>query len=236
MGGSVSIPTPVTSAAIRRVDAGQWSVTAGSISTAISTAATKRRGWKRSAGLPPTWGCRSTASLGPSNGNGQPYQVREWTYRNALTGEKAVQVVERYDGACWRKDCLERFVHKHPWLRREEKWRGWPTDGFLLLEHVPQASDLSEKTLCAHGGDEISCTSCTSCTTTTVLNENSALRDWAIIAEGETTAEAAAACGYRAFSYQGGSNGAGKADYLPRAGPERPHCAGTMTDLAEARR
>lgn len=27
---------------------------------------------------------------GPSNGNGQPYQVREWTYRNRLTGEDAV--------------------------------------------------------------------------------------------------------------------------------------------------
>ena len=34
-----------------------------------------------------------------------------------------------------------------------------------------------------------------------------------MIAEGETTAEAAAACGWRSFSYQGGSNGADRADY-----------------------
>ena len=39
-----------------------------------------------------------------------------------------------------------------------------------------------------------------------------------MIAEGETTAEAAAACGWRAFSYQGGASGAHRADYSPVAG------------------
>ena len=51
----------------------------------------------------------------------RPYQVREWTYHNELTGEDAVQVVERYDGACWREDCGDRFAHKHPWLKTRRK-------------------------------------------------------------------------------------------------------------------
>ena len=37
-------------------------------------------------------------------------------------------------------------------------------------------------------------------------------------AEGETTAESAAALGWRAYSYQGGANGVGRADYSPVAG------------------
>lgn len=40
----------------------------------------------------------------------------------------------------------------------------------------------------------------------------------AILAESESTAESAAALGWRVFSYQGGANGAGRADYSPVAG------------------
>ena len=45
-----------------------------------------------------------------------------------------------------------------------------------------------------------------------------AVPEWAIVAEGEKTAEAAAELGWRAFSYLGGSNGAGRADYSPVRG------------------
>ncbi len=142
---------------------------------------------------------RITANLGlpeyqpPSmeGSGGQPYQVREWTYSNLTTGESAVQVVERYDGPCWRDDCPDRFAHKYPWLRRDKKFEGTPTGGFLLLEHpVLDPADPDEKK------DETR----------------------VIIAEGETTSAAAAELGYRAFSYQGGSNGAERADYSPVAG------------------
>ena len=151
---------------------------------------------------------------GPSNGNGQPYQKREWTYRNATTGENAIQVVERYDGPCWRDDCADRFAHKHPWLRRDEKFQGRPTAGFLLLEHAPSCSDCPEKADSDSGSGGNPCTPCTPCTKTPVSNGSK----WGIIAEGETTAEAAVACGWRAFSYQGGAAGAARADYSPVAG------------------
>ena len=151
---------------------------------------------------------------GPSNGNGQPHRIGEWTYRNPTTGESAVQVVERYDGACWRKDCNERFAHKHPWLRRDEKFRRQSTAGFSLLEHAPLCSDCPEKGVSDSGPEVNPCTSCTSCTKTPVSKSP----EWAVICEGETTAEAAAACGWRAFSYQGGAAGADRADYSAVAG------------------
>ena len=158
---------------------------------------------------------------GPSNGNGQPYQVREWTYHNRLTGEDAVQVVERYDGACWRKDCAERFAHKHPYLRHRGKWAGWPTDGFLLLEHSPAGPETPKNGVSVNFSDANPCTPCTPCTRTddsTGPENASGARNWAIIAEGETTAEAAAACGWRAFSYQGGASAAARADYSAMIG------------------
>ena len=142
---------------------------------------------------------RITANLGlpeyrpPSmaDSDGQPYQVREWTYTNPATGESAVQVVERYDGPCWRDDCADRFVHKHSWLRRNKDFEGKPTGGFLLLEHP-----VLDPAYPAEKPDDTK----------------------VIIAEGEKTAEAAAELGYKAFSYQGGSNGAERADYSPVAG------------------
>ena len=158
---------------------------------------------------------------GPSNGNGQPHQTREWTYRNAATGESAVQVVERYDGACWRDDCSDRFAHKHPWLRRDEKFRGRPTDGFLLLEHLPPASGNPENVVCDFPTDGNPCNSCNPCNQTAVRDEHKTgdgTGNWGVICEGETTAEAAAACSWRAFSYQGGASGAGRADYSPVQG------------------
>ena len=153
---------------------------------------------------------RITESLGlpayrptsiPENG-GRPYQVREWTYHNPTTGEKAVQVIERYDGPCYREDCAEWFAHKHPWLRREEPFKGQPTDGFLLLAYEPDPSRQRQNP----------CNPCNPC------NESGCgdacdRSHFVMIAEGETTAEAAAACGWRSFSYQGGSNGADRADY-----------------------
>ena len=161
---------------------------------------------------------------GPSNGNGQPYQVREWTYRNPTTGESAVQVVERYDGACWRDDCSDLFAHKHPWLKRDEKWRQKPTSGFLLLEHtiptIMPDDNQPENATCESPVNGNPCNRCNRC------NENAALDqrkgddgtgNWGVIAEGESTAEAAS-CGWRAFSYQGGANGAARADYSPVAG------------------
>ena len=161
---------------------------------------------------------------GPFSGSGQPYQVREWTYHNLLSGEEAVQVVERYDGPCWRDDCAERFAHKHPWLRRPEKWLGCPTDGFLLLEHSsapPEEPKTPKNGVSVKISDVNPCSSCNPCSDEPhegSHSEGSGTRNWAIIAEGETTAEAAAACGWRAFSYQGGANGAGKADYSPVIG------------------
>ena len=156
-----------------------------------------------------------------SNSDGRPYQVREWTYHNPATGESAVQVVERYDGACHREDCGDRFAHKHPWLRRQKGFSGKPTDGFLLLEHAAPGLKTPENRGALKISDGNPCTSCISCTRTAVPNSvdgASGVPKWAVIAEGETTAEAAAACGWRAFSYQGGSNGAGKADYSHIAG------------------
>ena len=158
---------------------------------------------------------------GPSNGNGQPYQTREWTYRNAITGERAVQVVERYDGACWRDDCSDRFAHKHPYLKHRGKWAGWPTDGFLLLEHTAPSLENPQNGGSVNFSVSNPCSSCSSCSHLAdecPHSDGSTTRTRAIIAEGETTAEAAAACGWRAFSYQGGANGAGKADYSPVIG------------------
>ena len=175
---------------------------------------------------------RITANLGlpeyrlpPEAGSGgKAYQVREWTYHNPTTGESAVQVVERYDGPCWRKDCPDRFPHKHPWLKRDEKHAGQPTDGFLLLEHGenPENGPKSPKIVgCPNASVGNPCISCVSCTRTAVLNNAAStgeIQKWCIITEGETTAEAAAVYGWRAFSFQGGSNGAGRADYSPVAG------------------
>ena len=158
---------------------------------------------------------------GPSNGNGQPSQVREWVYHNRRTSEDVVQVVERYDGTCWRKDCTERFPHKHPWVRRDKKWQGWPTNGFLLLEHTLPHLENPENGGPAKFSRGNPCSPCKPCSDTADLNvpvSDPGTQDWGIIAEGETTAESAAACGWRAFSYQGGANGAGKADYAPVAG------------------
>ena len=158
---------------------------------------------------------------GPSNGNGQPHQVCEWTYHNPRTGESAVQVVERYDGACWREDCGDRFAHKHPWLRRDEKFQQQPTDGFLLLEYQPAALKTRENAICESPVNGNSCNVCNSCSRTAALNRQTTgdgTGNWGVICEGETTAESAAACGWRAFSYQGGANGAGRADYSPVAG------------------
>ena len=155
---------------------------------------------------------------GPSNGNGQPYQVREWTYHNRLTGEDAVQVVERYDGACWRRDCTERFAHKHPRMKDRGKWQGWPTDGFQLLEHT---SESPENRGAVNFSVSNPCSSCNPCSHPTDVNGpecDHGTRDWGIITEGETTAESAAACGWRAFSYLGGASGAGRADYSDVAG------------------
>ena len=158
---------------------------------------------------------------GPSNGNGQPYQVREWTYVHPTTGERAVQVVERYDGACWRDDCVDRFAHKHPWLKREEKFQGRSTGGFLLLEHAAATPKTPETSDCFEPVNGQPCNSCNRCNRRAALQKMSdgvGAGNWAVIAEGETTAEAAAACGWRTFSYQGGSNGAERADYSPIAG------------------
>ena len=158
---------------------------------------------------------------GPSNGNGQPHQVREWTYHNPRTGESAVQVMERYDGACWRKDCADRFPHKHPWLRRDGKFQQQPTDGFLLLEHQPEALKTPKNAPCIAPVNGKPCNVCNRCNDAAVRNREQngdGTGNWAVIAEGETTAEAAAACGWLAFSYQGGSNGAGRADYSPVIG------------------
>ena len=156
---------------------------------------------------------RITANLGlpeyrppspPENG-GRPYQTREWTYRNPTTGESAVQVVERYDGPCYREDCDERFAHKHPWIRRDDPFKATPTDGFELLGYDP---DPSRERL----------NRCNPCNPCNRCNESGCTEaedrsQFVMIAEGETTAEAAAACGWRSFSYQGGSNGATRADY-----------------------
>ena len=164
------------------------------------------------------------APPGLSNGNGQPYQVRDWTYHNRLTGEDAVQVVERYDGACWRKDCTERFAHKHPYLKHRGKWAGWPTDGFLLLEHAPAGPEgpkNPENGVSVNFSVSNPCSSCSPCSHSADEYSHSGsatTQNWAIVAEGETTAEAAAACGWRAFSYQGGTSGAGRADYSPMIG------------------
>ena len=158
---------------------------------------------------------------GPSNGNGQPHQVREWTYHNPRTGESAVQVVERYDGACWREECGDRFAHKHPWLRRDEKFQQQPTDGFLLLEHAAATPKPHENAPCISPVNGKPCNVCNRCNGAAVRDRQQngdGTGNWAVIAEGETTAEAAAAGGWRAFSYQGGSNGAGRADYSPVAG------------------
>ena len=158
---------------------------------------------------------------GPSNGNGQPHQVREWTYHNRFTGEDAVRVVERYYGAWWRKDCAERFAHKHPWLRRDEKWRGRPTDGFMLLEHLAATPNPPGNAECFSPVNGQPCNRCNRCNRRNALqrlSDDTPGGNGAVIAEGGTTAEAAAACGWRAFSYQGGSNGATRADYSPIAG------------------
>ena len=149
---------------------------------------------------------------------GRPYQVREWTYVNKLTGEEAVQVVERYDGPCSRKDCGDRFAHKHPWIRRDQKWQGWPTDGFLLLEHFAATPKTPEN---AEGFSPVNGQPCNPCNRRNALQQRtqgSGTGNWAVIAEGESTAEAAGACGWRAFSYQGGASGAERADYSPIAG------------------
>ena len=151
----------------------------------------------------------------------RPYQVREWTYHNELTGEDAVQVVERYDGACWREDCGDRFAHKHPWLKRDEKWKTWPTDGFLLLEHAAATPKTPENAPCISPVNGKPCNNCNHCNGAAVRDRQQngdGIGNWGVIAEGETTAEATAACGWRAFSYQGGSNGSGRADYSPVAG------------------
>ena len=81
-------------------------------------------------GLPEYW------LPGPSSGNGQPYQVRVWTYRNPTAGEDLIQVVEYYDGACWRADRADLFAHKNPRMKRNERFDGEPTNGFLLLENT----------------------------------------------------------------------------------------------------
>ena len=96
---------------------------------------------------------RITANLGlpelrvprPSNENGQPYQTREWTYRNPTTGETAVQMVERYDGACWHDDCHDRFAHKHPWLWRDEKFQGAAHRRFFAAGTLPVVLKLHRK-------------------------------------------------------------------------------------------
>ena len=106
---------------------------------------------------------------GPSNGNGQPYLVREWTYHNRLTGEEAVQVVERYDGACWRDDCAERFAHKHPYLKHRGKWAGWPTDGFLLLEHTAPSVENLENGASVNFSVSNPCSSCSAHRTTVLI-------------------------------------------------------------------
>ena len=151
----------------------------------------------------------------------RPYQAREWTYHNPRTGESAVQVVERYDGPCWQEDCADRFAHKHPWLRRDEKFQQQPTDGFLLLEHQPKALKTPENAPCISPVNGKPCNVCNRCNGAAVRDREQnghGTGNWAVIAEGETTAEAASAGGWRAFSYQGGSNGAGRADYSPVAG------------------
>ena len=151
----------------------------------------------------------------------RPYQVREWTYRSSLTGEEAVQVVERYDEPCWREDCSDRFPHKHPWLKRDDKWKTWSTDGFLLLEHAAATPNPPENAQCFTPVNGQPCNSCNRCNSVPIREQQrngDGTRNWAVIAEGESTAEAAAACGWRAFSYQGGSNGAGRADYSPVIG------------------
>ena len=151
----------------------------------------------------------------------RPYQVREWTYHNALTGEDAVQVVERYDGPCWREDCSDRFAHKHPWLKRDNKWLTWPTDGFLLLEHVAATPKTPENAQCFEPVNGQPCNVCNRCNAAAVRDrrqKGEGIGKWAVIAEGESTAEAAAACGWRAFSYQGGASGATRADYSPVVG------------------
>ena len=148
----------------------------------------------------------------------RPYQVREWTYHNRLTGEEAIQVVERYDGPCWRKDCNKRFLHKHPCMKREEKWRSWPTDGFLLLEHPAATPKPPENAECFSPVNGKPCNSCNRAAIRERQQNGDATANWAIIAEGESTAEAAAACGWRAFSYLGGANGSVRADYSPIMG------------------
>ena len=161
-------------------------------------------------------------------GGGKAYEIREWTYHNPTTGESAVQVVERYDGPCYREDCPERWAHKHPWLRRDETFQGEPTDGFLLLEHAidtiaardiqaenrPESPDSGGAEVFS---EDISCISCISCQDQGCA-ECLGKANRVVIAEGETTAESTAACGWRAFSYQGGANGAGRANFSPVAG------------------
>ena len=151
----------------------------------------------------------------------RPYQAREWTYHNDLTGESAVQVVKRYDGPCRREDCGDRFAHKHPWLKRDKKWLTWPTDGFLLLEHAAATPKAAENAQCFQPVNGQPCNSCNRCNAAAVRDRQQngdGTGQWAVIAEGESTSEAAAACGWRAFSYQGGANGAARADYSPVVG------------------
>lgn len=127
-------------------------------------------------------------------------------------------MVERYDGACWRKDCAERFAHKHPYLKHRGKWAAWPTDGFLLLEHLAATPKTPENAECFSPVNGQPCNPCNRRTALQQRSEGRGTGNWAVITEGETTAEAAAACGWRAFSYQGGASGAGRADYSPIAG------------------
>ena len=145
----------------------------------------------------------------------RPYQVKEWTYHNPRTGENAVQVVERYDGTCRREDCTDRFPHKHPWLSRDEKFQQQPTDGFLLLEHPPEGLKAPENAIQKRPTNG---NPCNGAAVPDQQQNSDGTGNWTVIAEGETTAQAAAACGWRAFSYQGGANGAGRADYSPVAG------------------
>ena len=110
------------------------------------------------------------------------------------------------------------FPQKHPWLSRDEKFQQQPTDGFLLLEHPPEGLKAPENAIQKRPTNGNPCNPCNGAAVPDQQQHSDGTGNWAVIAEGETTAQAAAACGWRAFSYQGGANGAGRADYSPVAG------------------
>ena len=87
--------------------------------------------------------------------------VERYQYHNPDTGETATQVVERYSMVCWRNRrdsthngyCGEQYPHKHPWMERDEQFKGTPTDGFLIKLHDTSDADggLSGKLVIAEG-------------------------------------------------------------------------------------